>query len=112
MTKSAATRLLAVAALAGAGSAGGCAEMAAADAGLAAANLAIGGVYALGDAIHQVTTPQEPTAAQKVQRSRELLGRMAKGQTKLENLTESDRKLLASMAVVVNEKKRERRGED
>lgn len=94
------------------GLAGGCAEMAAADAGLAAANLAIGGVYALGDAIHQATAPQEPTAAQKVQRSRELLDRMAKGQTKLENLTDSDRKLLASMALVVNEKKRQRRGED
>lgn len=47
-----------------------------------------------------------------MQRSRELLDRMAKGQTKLENLTDSDRKLLASMAVVVNEKKRQRRGED
>lgn len=94
-----------------AGSAG-CAEMATANAGLAAANLVVATAYAISDVAHEATQFREPTPAEKVERAREILGRMARGQTTMERLSDGDKVLLAEMATIVRNKKAERRGEN
>lgn len=83
----------------------GCAEMAAASAGIAAANLAIGATLAAADAVGRATAVSPPTPEEKTARAKEVLGRLAAGQTTLEQLSDSDKRLMAEMAAVVNAKK-------